>query len=115
VAAVARTNREPMHRTELTPEIAFRILKDLERAPLVTEAMIDRVSASDLSLSEGLSRREIQVLELLSHGTTLAQAADSLGIGFETARSHKKAARFKLRAKNTTHAVATALRKGLIR
>jgi hypothetical protein len=78
--------REPMHRTELTPEIASRILKDLERAPLVPEAMIDRVSASDLSLSESLSRRELQVLELLSHGTTLAQAADSLGIGFETAR-----------------------------
>jgi DNA-binding NarL/FixJ family response regulator len=115
VAAVARTNREPMHRTELTSEIASRILKDLERAPLVPEAMIDRVSASDLSLSDGLSKREIQVLELLSHGTTVAQAADSLGISFETARNHKKAARFKLRAKNTTHAGATALRKGLIR
>jgi DNA-binding NarL/FixJ family response regulator len=103
-------------RTELTPEIASRILKDLERAPLVPEAMIDRVSASDLSLSEGLSKRELQILELLSHGTTLAQAADSLGIGFETAKQpSRNAARFKLRAKNTTHAVATALRKGLIR
>jgi DNA-binding CsgD family transcriptional regulator len=112
---VERANSEPMHRTELTPEIASRILKDLERAPLVPEAMIDRVSAGDVSLSDELSRREREILSLLSHGCELSHAAEALGIGYETARTHKRRARFKLRAKNTTHAVATALRKGLIR
>jgi DNA-binding CsgD family transcriptional regulator len=72
------------------------------------------MSASDLAMLESLSRREREVLLLLSHGCTVAQAADALGIGYESARSHKDGARFKLRAKNTTQAVATAIRRGLI-
>lgn len=102
-------------RSELRADPPSRLLEALRRAPLVPESIIDRVSAGDLSRSEKLSKRELEVLLLLSHGCTLAQAADALGIGYETARSHRQRARFKLRAKNVTHTVALALRLGAIR
>jgi DNA-binding CsgD family transcriptional regulator len=101
-------------RSELRADVPPKLLEALRRAPLVPESMIDRVSASDLRRGERLSSRERDVLLLLSHGCTLAQAADALGIGYETARSHRQRARFKLRAKNVTHTVALALRLGAI-
>jgi DNA-binding CsgD family transcriptional regulator len=101
--------------SELRAEVPPRLLEALRRAPLVPESIINRVGASDLPRGESLSRREAEVLLLLSHGCTLAQAADALGIGYETARSHRQKARFKLRAKNVTHTVALALRLGAIR
>jgi DNA-binding CsgD family transcriptional regulator len=101
--------------SELRAEVPPRLFEALRRAPLVPESIIGRMDASRLSRGEKLSKREREVLLLLSHGCTLAQAADALGIGYETASSYRQKARFKLRAKNVTHAVALALRLGVIR
>lgn len=62
----------------------------------------------------GPTRRHIHVLQLLSDGHTLSTAAEELGIGVETARTYSKQFRIILQAKNTTHAVAIAWRRGLI-
>jgi DNA-binding CsgD family transcriptional regulator len=60
------------------------------------------------------SKRETDVLRCLSHGMTQRQAAEGLGVEYETVREHAKNVRYTLRAKTVTHAVAIALRRGLI-
>jgi DNA-binding CsgD family transcriptional regulator len=50
----------------------------------------------------------------LSHGLTEREAADVLGIAYFTVRKHTARARLFLAAKTNTHAVALAIRMGLI-
>lgn len=61
-----------------------------------------------------LSPREIQVLQALSHGVGQQGVAEILGIELETVKHHLRAARRILAAKDSAHAVAIALRRGLI-
>ena len=61
-----------------------------------------------------LSPHETRALEAASRGLEAQMIADTYCVGVETVKTQLKAARLKLRAKNTTHAVAEALRRGLI-
>lgn len=61
-----------------------------------------------------LSPRETDVLTLLATGHSRSQVANTLQISEHTLRAYIESARFKLRALNTTHAVARALHRGLI-
>ena len=61
-----------------------------------------------------LSPREADVLTLLATGHSRSQVANTLQISEHTLRAYIESARFKLRALNTTHAVARALHRGLI-
>jgi len=61
-----------------------------------------------------LSRRELETLSLLALGQKRAQVADTLCISEHTLRVYIESARSKLDAINTIHAVARALRLGLI-
>jgi DNA-binding NarL/FixJ family response regulator len=54
------------------------------------------------------------VLQTLSRGLTVTQASDVLGIPYETVKSRLRKSCRVLRAKNSTHAVANAIRAGLI-
>lgn len=63
---------------------------------------------------QSLSPRETDVLTLLATGLARSQAAEKLKISEHTLRVYIEAARFKLGAANTTHAVATAMMRGLI-
>lgn len=62
----------------------------------------------------GLSARELQVLRLLGDGLTTEQAAAELFLSPATVRSYAENAMRKLEARNRVHAVAMALRDGLI-
>lgn len=62
----------------------------------------------------GVSRREIEVLQLLADGSTFRDAAEALGIGENTVKSHAKNLYAKLGARNRPHAVMIGLREGLI-
>lgn len=62
----------------------------------------------------GLSPRELAAMTLLAKGLNRAQAAEELNISEHTLRVYIEAARHKLGALNTTHAVARALSAGLI-
>jgi LuxR family quorum sensing-dependent transcriptional regulator len=53
-------------------------------------------------------------LRLVSSGAQLRQAAQELGLGEETVRSHLKKAQSKLGVRNRAQAVAEALRQHLI-
>ncbi|WP_138467388.1 LuxR family transcriptional regulator [Poseidonocella sp. HB161398] len=61
-----------------------------------------------------LSPREVDALSLLANGHSRGQASETLGISEHTLRVYIEAARLKLGAQNTTHAVALALSHGLI-
>jgi DNA-binding CsgD family transcriptional regulator len=64
---------------------------------------------------ETLTERETQVLTALAHGLDSVEAGVLLGIASDTVRQLAGNARRALRAKTTAHAVALALRQGLIR
>ena len=61
-----------------------------------------------------LSPRELAAMSYLARGLNRAQAAAEMDISEHTLRVYIEAARHKLGALNTTHAVARALSKGLI-
>jgi LuxR family quorum sensing-dependent transcriptional regulator len=61
-----------------------------------------------------LTPRELSVLRLVSTGNQCHDAAEALGLGEETIRSHLKKAQAKLGVRNRAHAVAEALRQSLI-
>jgi DNA-binding NarL/FixJ family response regulator len=77
--------------------------------------------SSDVALSvaenlgkEDLSRREIEVLELIREGNRNKQIADRLCIAETTVNFHIKNIVDKLQANDRTHAVMIALRRGLL-
>jgi len=61
-----------------------------------------------------LSPRELAAITYLAKGMNRAQAAEEMKISEHTLRVYIEAARHKLGALNTTHAVARALSQGLI-
>jgi PAS domain S-box-containing protein len=61
-----------------------------------------------------LTPREREVLGLLAEGLTSAEAASQLGLTAETIETHVRRALRKLDARSRTHAVALALRLGLL-
>ncbi|MEM1429533.1 MAG: LuxR family transcriptional regulator [Pseudomonadota bacterium] len=61
-----------------------------------------------------LSPRELSAMTYLARGMSRAQAAAEMDISEHTLRVYIEAARHKLGALNTTHAVARALSRGLI-
>jgi DNA-binding CsgD family transcriptional regulator len=67
-----------------------------------------------LGTGAALTPRELAVLRQMSLGHQLKEAAELLGLGEETVRSHLKKAQVKLGARSRTHAVAQALRRRLI-
>jgi DNA-binding CsgD family transcriptional regulator len=60
------------------------------------------------------TERELEVLAELSFGATHEMAAKRMILGKETIKSHLRQIRGKLDANTSTHAVAIALRRGLI-
>jgi DNA-binding NarL/FixJ family response regulator len=61
-----------------------------------------------------LTRRQREVLQLFADGHSTSDVARRLGLGTETIRTHTKAILARLGARDRAHAVATALRHGLI-
>ena len=62
--------------------------------------------------SEHLSPREYEILDLLVKGLILKEAADQLGIGLETVRTHVNHIYHKLHVRSRTEAVVKYLRQG---
>ena len=69
----------------------------------------------DFSRAEAsLTRRQLQVLALVAEGATDGEIALKLEISPGTVAWHVKAIRTRLDARSRTHAVALALRQGLL-
>jgi DNA-binding NarL/FixJ family response regulator len=75
---------------------------------------LDPTLAGVAGRSGSLTRRELDVLELLAEGLQHEEIGRRLGISSETVRTHLRKASHRLGAATRTHAVATALRLGLI-
>jgi len=61
-----------------------------------------------------LTVREVEVLQHLAHGRSNEETARALFLSVETIKTYVRHVLEKLDAKNRTHAVAIALRRGLI-
>lgn len=90
-----------------------RLLRNIGRRPLIDESAIR--NGTTAPGRRGLSESELRVLEAFSRGMTAEMAAELLGVSPETVKTQVKSARYRLRAKNTTHACCEALRLGLIK
>lgn len=83
-------------------------------AHFVNQTALEIERGSDEADIARLSPREIDALTMIAMGYNRAQAADCLSISEHTLRVYIESARYKLRASNTTHAVAKGLTLGLI-
>lgn len=61
-----------------------------------------------------LTAREVEVLERIAEGCTTKEIASQLGIAAKTVENHKQRIFAKLGVQNQAHAVAVALRRGLV-
>jgi len=81
-------------------------------APTVASRLVDRMRGTD---EEALSTREIEVLELVAHGTSNKEIAKKLWVSETTVKSHMLHIFDKLGVTDRTAAVTEALRRGIIR
>jgi DNA-binding CsgD family transcriptional regulator len=63
---------------------------------------------------DSLTQREFQILALISGGLTTAQIADRLGISPKTVESRRQTLFAKLGVQSQSHAIAVAMRTGLL-
>lgn len=91
-----------------------RLLHDLARTPIAYEEDLIYSGSYTTHARADLSDRELEVLRCASHGLDMEHIADLLCISIDTVKCHLKAARYRLKAKNTTHACCLAIRQGLI-
>lgn len=83
-------------------------------AHALNEKALEFEKERDEPIKQALSPREIDAMTFLAMGYSRAQVADTLSISEHTLRVYIESARHKLGAMNTTHAVASALKHGLI-
>jgi DNA-binding NarL/FixJ family response regulator len=72
------------------------------------------IELAEHTAENDLSSREIEVLRLIAAGNANKQIASKLCITEETVKSHVTNILAKLRANDRTHAVTTALKRGMI-
>lgn len=98
---------------------AGRLLLELVRtvpdwAERVSAWAADRDPGQPVARRGGLTDRELEVLKRMACGDTYKEAGAFLFIAGPTVNAHVKRINAKLGARNTTHAVSIAFRKGLI-
>jgi DNA-binding NarL/FixJ family response regulator len=94
-----------------------RELLDTIRAVHAGQKRIPPEVAAELAehaTEDDLSSREIEVLRLIAAGNANKEIAGRLGIAEETVKSHITNILAKLGANDRTHAVTTALKRGII-
>ena len=87
--------------------IVHEIAEDIEQA---TRTKGGFCSTPSLNLAPS----EIRAIQLAAAGLTVQEAADHAGISPESQKAQLTLARQKLGAKNTAHAVAIAIRAGIL-
>ena len=104
-------------------EVASALKRLAAGEAVVAGALASRVALSGARITEadfwpgltrGLTRRESEVLEGISHGLATRQIAETLFVGEETVRSHLKSLYQKLGVSDRSAAVAHAFREGIL-
>jgi len=99
------------------------ILKNLARTELTNYILSVHAGLQQLSPQvacslannfhkDTLSKREVQVLRVVADGNSNQRAADHLGLSEDTIKAHMKTILQKLDARDRTHAVMIAMRRG---
>ena len=85
-------------------------------SPEVTRPLLKAVAGNQgVLLDGGLSKRELEVLELLAQGRTTTQIAGDLFVSENTVKTHVRHILEKMEASNRAEAVSKAIQMGLIR
>ncbi len=93
----------------------FLTMAEVRASTIDADAVLTAAPARDrTSLDEPLTRREVEVLELLAEGLSNKAIAVRLGISDQTVKFHVAAICGKLGAINRTDAVRRAVRRGLV-
>ena len=108
--AAARDTRHLGATSGSEDEFRFhRILRDRERIPREIAARL-----AEYYDSQTLSPREVQVLGSAAYGCSNKVIADRLGITEQTVKTYMKTIFSKLNAKDRTHAVMIAIKRGFL-
>jgi DNA-binding NarL/FixJ family response regulator len=100
----------------LQPALARWLLEDYRRlsTKLESESRSLPTNAADKQGLDALSKRELQVLELIAEGYTNIQIGEKLGISPKTVARHRERIMRKLDLHSCTELVKFAIRTGLI-
>jgi len=97
----------------LQPALARWLLEDYQR--LVADYNLTADREKDSKSLEVLSKRELQVLELVAQGLTTPQIAETLGISPKTVARHRERIMNKLDLHSIAELVKFAIQTGLIK
>ena len=87
-------------------------------SPQLAASMLDEVRRLDAAAADGeqvVSRREVEVLQLIADGCSTPEVAARLYISQKTVKNHLASIYAKLDARDRTQAVLQAVRMGIIR
>jgi DNA-binding NarL/FixJ family response regulator len=82
--------------------------------PTLTRAFIEEAQYVEPRADTPLSRRELQILQMIAYGATTKEVAHQLGISPHTVKTHLERIFEKLGANDRAQAVAIALRRGMV-
>ena len=100
--------------SSIDPAVARRVMEEFQRLAASEAVAQPRQEAADEPLIEPLTPREEEVLDLLAEGLSNREIAARLHLTDGTVRNYVSAIIAKLQANDRTHAVVTALRRGLV-
>ena len=69
---------------------------------------------TEILFGRPLSERELEVLDAAARGETMEETATRLWLSLETIKSHRRNVIAKLGARNLSHAIALAIRSGIL-
>jgi DNA-binding NarL/FixJ family response regulator len=99
--------------SQIAPGVARKVLGEFQRLAVEPSAPAAKAPPEDL-LIEPLTPREEEVLELLVEGLSNREIGARLHLTEGTVKNYVSAIIAKLQANDRTHAVVTALRRGLV-
>lgn len=83
-------------------------------SPGISQTVVEAYLQQSAGESESLTRRELQVLQLVAEGKTTKEVATSLGVSVKTADSHRSNIMHKLNMHSVADLVRYAIRRGLV-
>lgn len=83
-------------------------------SPGISQTVVEAYLQQSGSESESLTRRELQVLQMVAEGKTTKEIAASLGVSVKTADSHRSNIMHKLNLHSVADLVRYAIRRGLV-
>lgn len=95
-------------------ELSMPALADIQARCLALFARMTGMRKAAPSIAPAISRRELECLVLTANGQTSEEIAAKLGLSVHTANQYLTSSTHKLNAVNRMHAVAKAMRLGLI-